>query len=173
MTPITRNMLIVASLFFTVSAATFAYAVYTLNTQSVRFAELKAAELSSLEKEQTYLAISRIVATTETERAEIMSYFITEREAVSYIAEIEALAKRLGLAIETTELAAVPGSVKDRIPASLNAGFQVTGSKAGVDDFMRRVEHAPFHQIVTDMSIETDSDTGMTDGMVRLRVTTL
>jgi hypothetical protein len=36
---------------------------------------------------------------------------------------------------------------------------------------MQRMENAPFHQTVTDMSVTTNVTSGQTEGLIQLRVT--
>jgi hypothetical protein len=171
MTKVTTKYLIVASVYFFICAGGLGYSLYTLGNQSAKLESLQAEHFLALQKEQSFIAIAKIIEGTAVERAELATYFITERDTISYIAAIEEMAKRVGVTLVTNTLTIVPKNDKLKSAAYLGAGFTANGSKEGVRAFMEKIEHAPFHQTVTDMSITTDLITGDTSGTVLVQVT--
>lgn len=167
----TLRYLLISLTYFVACTGVFGYGLYTLNQQGQKLESIRAEHQAALKKEQAFIAITKIIEGTAAERAELTSYFITERDTISYIALIEEMAKQVGVTVQTNTLAIIPKNEKQKTPASLNAGFTVNGPKNAVKLFMQKIEQTPFHQTITDMTIMTDVAKGESSGTVLVQVT--
>jgi hypothetical protein len=168
MTKKTTHNLIFASVYFVTVGSVFGYGLYTINAQSVKLEQLQSEHKSALQKEQSFSAITRIIESTAADRKELMSFFVTERDTISYITQIERMANAVGVTLETTSLTITPKNEKQKTEAYLGAGFRVEGTKAAVDAFMYRMDHAPFQQTIIDMSVSSNDDSA--NGVVQVQV---
>ncbi len=150
MTKQTITTLGIATLYFLVVVSVLVYAFF-----SVRSQKADALALATTLAEQTSKqSVARIVATTIEStvalREEVSTYFLEEKETISFITEIEGLAGGLGVTIETTALDIV--KIEGGRP-ELKTGFAVKGTRAAVLRFMEAIETLPYHSRIASMQV--------------------
>jgi phenylpyruvate tautomerase PptA (4-oxalocrotonate tautomerase family) len=151
MTKQTTTTLIVASLYFTVFLALLVYAYISVRAEQVRYQELTTTLATEAAKQAVAHQITEVSSRTVAERAELQHYFVTEKETISFITEIESLARSIGVTLETTSLDLTPATGKD--PAILKTGFLVKGSQTDVTTFLQMMESLPYHSRIPTMDI--------------------
>ena len=167
-----QTYLALALLTFFVVTAIFLSMWYAVSKQGVHFDEAKRAIAEYAAKEASYTKVQGLLASTEKDRAQIDSYFIEEKNIISFISDMEQNAARLGVKLNTNELASVPKSIDTAgivIPAVLVVGFDFAGSKLAVQKFMALLENIPYQNTQTDLSFSSaDSTTWKADSTLKL-----
>ncbi len=161
-------MLIVSVLYCLVWAGVLSYAFFTVTAQGARIEALATTIADQESKELAAETISNITKTTEAERNTLASYFVSESDAVAFLAKIEDLAARLGVVLETTELAVVAKT--DKTPAELKTGFAFEGNPTTVMLFLKAIETVPYHSRIPTITLDTTGDKTW-KGTVQLFVT--
>lgn len=125
-------------------------------------------------KEKAYNDVVQIVATTEDDRDTLAGFFITEKDTINFITNIENYARRQNLLLETTQLAVEPRKEKtEKTEASepmLKIGFIFKGSEMSVKNMVLFFETLPLHKTIPELNIIKVSDTEW-EGRIALQVT--
>ena len=106
---------------------------------------------------------------TAADRAKLTSYFLSEKETITFIADVEALAATLGVTVETTGLDIVRPADN---PAGLKISFAVSGTRTEVLQFMEAMENIPYHSTISTMRIGRETGqvwSGSLDMLITLR----
>lgn len=167
MTKPTITTLGIAAVYCTCFALVLVYAVVTVRSQRAETVILRTTLAEQTTKQDAARTVANTVATTEAVRTELASFFLPEKETISFIAEIEGLAEALGVAIETTALDIVRPA--DAVP-ELKTGFVVSGSRLAVLNFLRAIETLPYHSRVPTMTMIDQGDS-MWQGTVEVYIT--
>lgn len=168
-----HTFLIVAIICFVTAAGAFAYALYEVNQQGLRYAESKKLIGEQTAKEASYNTVQGLLVSTSDEREKIKSLFIEERDTISFISEIEKNAGIVGVTLTTNELSISP-SVTDTngvtSPALLVVGFDFSGSQSAVWQFLTLLENIPYHKKITEVSF-VKSDNNVWKANVKMQLT--
>jgi hypothetical protein len=168
MTKKTTTTLLIATIYFLVFFAVLVYAYVSVRAEQVSFTDLSTTLATQTAKETAARHIAELSSTTAVERAELQDYFVPEKKIISFINEIEALARSIGITLQTTNLDLTPA--KDKNPAVLKTGFTVSGPRDGVMTFMHMIESLPYHSQIPTMDI-VEKEQGAWQGTVMLNVT--
>ncbi len=145
---------------------------YLVHKQGIHFDEAKRAIAQNTAKEAAYTKVQGLLASTEKDRALINSYFIKEKEIISFISNMEQNAARLGVKLNTNELATVPKIVDTAgavVPGVLIIGFDFSGSKLSVQKFIALLENIPYQNTITDLSfVSSDATIWKADSTLKL-----
>ncbi len=167
-----QTYLMLAFLTFFVVTAIFLSMWFVVNKQGVHFDEAKRAIAEYAAKEASYTKVQGLLISTEKDRAQIDSYFIEEKNIISFISDMEQNAARLGVKLNTNELVSVPKSIDTAgiaVPAELVVGFDFTGSKLAVQKFIALLENIPYQNTQTDLSfISVDATIWKADSTLKL-----
>ncbi|MES2967050.1 MAG: hypothetical protein V4668_04675 [Patescibacteria group bacterium] len=150
-----HTYLALACLCFLVVAGIFVSMWYMVNRQGVHFDEAKRAIAEYAAKEASYTKVQGLLASTEDDRAAIDSYFIEEKNIISFISDMEKNAAVLGVKLNTNELATMPAGVDTAgvaFKAVLVIGFDFTGTKSSVQEFISLLENIPYQNTITELS---------------------
>ena len=167
MTKPTVTTLGIASVYFLFFTMVLLYAFVTVESQKAETMSLRTTLAEQTTKQAAARTVKGTIEVTETVREELSSYFLPEKETISFVAEIEGLAGAVGVSIETTALDIV------RPPegaAELKTGFVVEGSRAAVMNFMKALETLPYHSRIPTLRLENGGD-GVWSGQVAVFVT--
>jgi hypothetical protein len=135
-----RNLIISTAIFFTVGGGV-AFLFIGVLSGSEELEEQILALAAQTQQEEALLRLERIAQNSETERSELASYFLLrESDSISFLSEIETIAPRLGVDLETTSLRQVNQDSREWIEASMTA----RGSRVEVERFIEALEVIPF-----------------------------
>ncbi len=167
-----QTYLALAMVTFIVVAGIFLSMWYAVSKQGVHFNEAKRAIAEYAAKEASYTKVQGLLASTEKDRTLINSYFIEEKNIISFISDMEQNAARLGVKLNTNELVSVPEGVDTAgvvIPAVLVIGFDFIGSKSAVQQFIALLENVPYQNTMTELSFASvDATTWKADSTLKL-----
>lgn len=157
-----HTLLIVAFVCFILTAAVFSYTVYDVNQQGIRFQESKRLIAEYTAKEASFNTVQGLLASTKSDREQIKSLFIEEKDTITFISEIEKNAKIVGVSLITNELSIVPSTVDTSgvaNPALLLVGFDFEGNQKNAWEFITLLENIPYHKKITQLSfVKADSN---------------
>jgi hypothetical protein len=157
-----HSYLIISAICFVITASVFAFALYEVSKQGVRYAESKKLIGEQTAKEASYNTVQGLLVSTSEDRATIKSLFIEEKETISFISEVEKNAGIVGVTLTTNELSIAP-SITDpngvTTPALLLVGFDFSGSQKAVWEYLTLLENIPYHKKITQVSfIKSDNN---------------
>lgn len=169
-TKTTLGVSIVYALLLAVSLASMVYVIYNegskLEQSKVTIAELVA-------KEAAYTSVVRLIDSSTEDRTLISGYFITEKDTISFISELERAAKNSGVELETTELSVTAAETKDGVttPAVLSIGVSLQGSEGAVKKYIELLETIPYHTNIPQISVQSNRVTNQWSAAASLRLT--
>jgi hypothetical protein len=154
-TKTTFGIAIFYSLFFLCGLAVMAYII------TIQGAELDAAKESiatRTAKNAAYEHVMQLLNTSAKDRETLTTYFISEKDTIGFISELEAAANTIGVALNTTALSIVPAVTKDgaTTPAVLSIGLHFKGGEQAVKRFIQLLENVPYHKSMPTFSVISD-----------------
>jgi hypothetical protein len=170
MTKSTKTTAIIAASYFVLFAGIFSYALYLVRAQGAALDETRTTLAERSAKEVTYNSVVRVTENSKANREEIAGYFITERDTVGFIADIERAATQIGVVFTTTELSVTEPQSADGviIPATLVVGSKFTGTKAAVNKFLTLLENLPYHASIPSVTLSNQSEDGVYAGQAEM-----
>jgi hypothetical protein len=156
-----QTWLIGSFFIFLLSATIFLYVLYSINQKGFQFAESKRVIGEHSAKEASFNTVQQLLTTTKDDREKIDSFFIQENQTISFITEIERNATAIGVRLVTNELSINPSTVDPngvKTPAVLIVGFDFSGSKYAVEQFLVLLENVPYHKKITSVSVAKSDD---------------
>lgn len=126
--------------------------IYFTERNKSKFADVRESNAKAQATKQLATTIEQTLLLSELDREELNSFFISERDTIHFITRVEELAKKLGVSVETTQLAVIPG--KDNEPSRLHIGFEVEGEYNNVVQMLSAVETLPYHKLIPDIAIK-------------------
>ncbi len=168
MTKPTITTLGIATTYFLVFAGVLGYAFVTVEAQRSEAMNLRTTLAEQTSKQTVARTIGDLTASTAEVRGELADYFLSERDTISFIAEVEALAGAQSVAIETTTLDIVRPA--DAAP-ELKTGFRVEGTRQSVLAFVQALETMPYHSRIP--SVQFTQDGNVSGAQVEVLVTLL
>lgn len=172
MTQQTKTTLAISATYCVLFITALASMVFVVHEQGAKLEAAKIAIAEHAAKEASYNNVMRLLETSASNRAELKSYFITEKDTISFISELESAAAGVGVSLETTELSVTPASVKDGMttPAVLGVGVSFKGSEAAVKQFITLLENVPYRKDLPSFNISSEGAAGWS-GHTTLRIT--
>lgn len=169
----TKTVLILAILYCLFFVLVLSSALYLIRVQGTKLAGLQTTISEQSAKEATYNTVMRLLETTDAERATLASFFLTEKDTISFISELELAAVQLGIKLETTELSVTEAVTKDSVttPATLVVGLKFEGVESAVKAFVTTLEHIPYHATIPELSVTNQMAGGVWQGKSRLIIT--
>lgn len=158
----TKTFALIAACYFVVSFVVLGGMFYEMQRMSTTFEAQTTLIQESAAQRQQYNDLLRKVEETEEERAQLQEYILTEADTISFLTEIERLARSSGVELSTQSLdvAEVEASPYE----SLRIVFAVEGSLATLQELIGVLESLPYHGTVTDVTLD-ESGAGF-DGTV-------
>lgn len=167
------TVLIIACIVFCVAAGIFSYTLYDVSNQSIKLAESKQLISEYTAKEAAYNSVQNLLTSTKEDRDKIKKLFIKEKDAITFISEIEQDARTVGVMLTTNELSVVQTSTDANgvvTPGVLIVGFDFSGREAAVAQFMTLLENIPYHKKINDVSV-AKADTDVWKANVKMQLT--
>ena len=157
-----HTQLAFAFIIFLVVSGIFLSMWYVVHNQGIHFDEAKRAIAEYEAKEASYTKVQGLLTSTEKDRALIHSYFIEEKNIISFISDMEQNAAKLGVKLTTNELATVPKTIDPTgvlVPGVLVVGFNFSGPKSAVQQYIALLENIPYQNTLTDLSFTREDTT--------------
>ncbi len=173
MTKRTKTTFLIAVIYFLTFSVIFAYGLYLVRAQGSALDTVRTNIAQDAAKEAAYNSIVQIAETSESNRVELEKYFITEKDTISFIANLESVAAGIGVTFDPTELSTPdPVSVAGATSFStLVMGYKFTGNEASVKKFLTILENIPYHAEIPSISLSNQSQNGEWVGVGQLILT--
>ena len=120
-------------------------------------------------KEQEYHNLIQITESTKNDRDTLAGFFITEKDTISFISNIENLANDMGITLETSQLSIKPKTKKTE--PQLYVGFNFSGSETAVRQLVLLFENIPYHKSIPELVLTRNADDGTWKGSILLYIT--
>lgn len=165
----TKKFLIVLSIILLLLIVTFVITFIQLLSSGDKL----TGEIETLKernsKEASFNRINALVQETVDERGEIDAlFFADESDSITFLNEIEKLAKENNLNLETKSLATV--LAEDNGTELVKIDFSFSGTRTQIDAFTTLLENIPYHSMLDTLSLRNNQGDNWT-GAVTLLVT--
>lgn len=144
-----RNLIVSLVVFVTVvGVVSFAFASVLNSSQTLE--QQIATVVEQNQQQATLLRMQRLAENSQTERAELASYFLLqEADYITFLSQVESLAPSLGISLETQQLQQVTRDNKNWIETT----FSVSGTRQNVQNFIQVLEDIPYVSRITSVSM--------------------
>ena len=170
-----KTILIVATLYSLIFAGLLINGVYLISDQGRKLEITKTQISEHTAKEAAYTKMMSLLESSKVSRATLQKFFITENDTISFLASIEAAAKKIGVELKTNELAVIPSESKNGVnnvqALAISVSFQ--GSESAVKKFLVLLEHIPYHTMMPKVTLSGNPTEDVWSGSVQLRLTLL
>ena len=169
-TKTTFGFAVLYSVFFVGGLAVVVY-IITIQGSQLEAAKESIAEQSA--KNAAYQNVMQLLDSSAAARTELSSYFISEKDTITFMSELETAANTIGVTLNTTQLSIVPGTSKNGIttPAVLMIGVHFTGGETAVKKYIQLLENVPYHKSLPNFSVTMDTVADVWDVTTSLRLT--
>ena len=162
-----QTFVILASSCFLMVAGGFVSMWYIVSRLGVHFDVAKQAITEHTAKEASYNKVQSLLQSTKDDRALISSFFIKEKDIISFITDLEKNAAQVGVKLTTNQLATVASSTDASgvaVPPVLLIGVSFSGSRQDTLNFVALLENIPYQKTITDVSLSNaDASTWKAD----------
>jgi len=104
-------------------------------------------------RKSTYQSLQDLLARTETERAALLDYTLTETDTIDFLATIESMARTHGVLLVTDTLN-VADEKDSTTYQTLHASFTITGEVDAVNTVLKVLEELPYMSRVDGVNIQ-------------------
>ena len=170
--PISRNTLIAASLslaMLTGACAVFVGAWYSVERMESALYAARVASKQAEDERMQLAALEKLRNDTADERARLATYVVGDDQVIGYLAEVEGLAKRMGVTPTTREIATRPIEGDAQFEELVVTEF-LEGSSAALRDTIKRLETMPYQTRIDSMTL-AEPVGGVASAELRLIVT--
>lgn len=149
----TKNIFIASILVTLFSAGVCSFLVYEIEVKGMLLEEKLKILAENNNKEKSYIDIQRTIRDTEVDRNKISDkFFSSEDDSITFLNEIEALAPKLGLVLETQALE--PIFDENKKLQSIKISFNYSGKKASVMDFSKILENLQYYSYLENLNLK-------------------
>lgn len=150
----TQNLLL-ASILLVITAGGAVSLLWFISKNSALLTEQLDALKEQNQQEASLLRLQRLAVETKADREKLASYFLLrESDSIMFLSEIEALAPRLSLLLETEALKQLLS--EDKVPW-IEASFSVSGSRENIERFLSVLETIPYVSRITFVHMEAQA----------------
>ena len=170
-----KNVLIVASLYSLIFAGLLINGVYLISDQGRKLEITKTQISEHTAKEAAYSKMMSLLESSKENRTTLKKFFITENDTISFLATIEAAAKKNQVDLKTNELAVLPREPQNGVEnlQALAISFSFSGTESAVKKFLVLLEHIPYHTAIPKVTLSGTPTDDVWTGSVQLRLTLL
>ena len=165
----TKHMFYLALSYCVVFIILLVYSVYQIKVQGNAFNLNRALIAEQSNKELAYHNLIQVIESTKDERATLQQFFITEKETISFISDIEKSASIMGITLETSQLSVKPKT--EKAPAQLYAGFNFLGQESAVKQLVLLFESLPYHKSIPELVLTNNPEIDTWKGSILLYIT--
>lgn len=149
-----QNLLLAAILLFFTAGSALSL-LWFISKNSVLLTEQLNALKEQNQQEASLLRLQRLANETEADREKLSNYFLLrESDSITFLSEIESLAPKIGLTLETKELKQLLDAQKS---PWIEASFSVSGSRKNIERFLKILEVFPYVSRVISIEMEAQS----------------
>ena len=163
-----KSVGVVAIAYCLAAAIVLVGTIYFTQNNKNKFADVRNKNAEAQSMKQLSATIEQTLRLSEADRNELDTFFISERDTIYFITQVEGLASAFGVSVETTQLAVLPA--KDDIPSRLHIGFVAEGEYANVVQMMSALETLPYHKSIPEVVIKK-LESSSWEGVIDLYVT--
>lgn len=173
MTKRTKTIFGIAVLYSVVLVLALASILYVIHIQGTKLGEAKDAIAAHSAKELAYTNVMRVLANSDQDRTKLGSFFISDKDTIAFISELESSAKSFGVVMQTTELSVVPATTVGGVtnPPVLSVGVQFSGDEQSVKKYIVLLENVPYHKQIQSFTFSGDVVTGVWTAATKLAIT--
>lgn len=173
MTKSTKTTLLLSIIYCVFFIAALGSMAFVISNEGSKLEATKSMIAERAAKDAAYTNVMRILELSAADRAELEKYFITEKDTISFISELERAATALGVSLETTELSILPAASKDGVetPGVLTVGLNFEGDESAVKKFITLVESVPYRKNIPSFVVGSDRGTGLWNAHTILHIT--
>lgn len=148
----TKQIIIIASVAALVTVTILILFFVEINARGAQLEQQILILTENNAKESASVRIKRLAQETEQERSILTkTFFANESESISFLSDMEQLARDIGLSLRTEELDKV-GDVSIG-GEQIKVTFVYTGSKSAVTRFSEMLEVIPYHSVVDSLTL--------------------
>lgn len=139
----TQSIFYTTVVFFVVAVSIIIVVFFQMKGMADSYQEQQVLVQQNAMQEQAHNNLARVVEESQAERTQLREYILTESDTISFLTEIEQLAKTRGILLHTKELSeeSIDGSEFE----NLRISFDVEGSLAQLEGLIRLFESLPYH----------------------------
>jgi hypothetical protein len=173
MTKRTKTIFIVAMLYSVLLLCSLAAILYVIYIEGTKLSEAKVAIAEQSAKELAYTNVMRVLEGSADDRAKLSSYFISTKDTITFISELESAAASLGVTMQTTGLSITPATTVGGVvnPPLLSVGVQFKGAEAAVKKYISLLENVPYYTQMNTFSLSGEKATGEWTAVTTLTIT--
>lgn len=168
MTKTAKKFAIIAGLYCLLAIAGLLLAIYMTESNKAKFAAVRTQNAEAEAAKQLASTIAQTLEVSERDRTTLSQFFLSERKTIDFISEVEVLADRIGVEVETTELSVTPAI--EAAPSILQIGFVVTGTYPAVVQMIAAIETLPYHRKIPLVAL-TEETENKWEGSIVLHLT--
>ena len=166
MTARTRNSLIIAIVVALIAGAGFAYMLFIIVDNGNRLNTQIDALTEQNEQAASLFRLQRIAQESTDDRAQLEGYFLLrESDSITFLTEIETLAPRVGVLLETESLEQVTADDSEWIEFT----FALNGERQSIENFVQILEIIPYVSRVQSFEM-SELDAGSWEGRATIQV---
>lgn len=151
-TTIAKRRIIVRSVYFGFALLIFISGMILLRSHQTSYQEVRLLYAEIQAKQQLATVIDNTLMQSFEERELLSRYFLSERATISFITEVEQLARQNQMALETTQLSVSPAT--ESTPGTLTVGFSYEGTYGNVVTLTGLIETLPYHLNVSRITMK-------------------
>lgn len=155
--------------FFVVCAVCLGWTLMTVRAIGSQFEAQVVTIANNSARESAYRSLEQLIAETQTERAQLQTYLLTEQETSSFLTNIEHLGEKMGVALATDSLEVKKQSGLFDL---LTIRFSLEGDRQHIDTAISLFENLPYHSYIKNLTITTE-ERGSTRSTLEVVVTLL
>ncbi|MFT5849765.1 MAG: hypothetical protein ACI9H6_000581 [Patiriisocius sp.] len=158
---------------FSTSCAGVVFAWEYIHREGENLGSEITAVSNYLAREATYEDVSRLVADTQVNREELISYILTEEKTINFLADVEQIALDQGIELTTDTLKVEEGT---GLFDTLTVAFSVLGPEVYVLQMLQILETLPYYSSVVQMNLNKEmglNGLSVIEGTVTLEVNLL
>jgi hypothetical protein len=173
MTQCTKTTFIIAVVYSSGLILTLGCILYVIHMQGTKLEEAKTTIAEHTAKELAYANVTKVLETSEADRAKLDSYFISDKDTISFITELESTATSFGVILQTTGLSVTPATTVAGVvhPPVLSVGLRIKGDKVAVKKYIVLLENIPYHKQISSFMFSSDAATNASEAVTTLSIT--
>jgi hypothetical protein len=147
--------------------------VYIITIQGAALEAAKETIAVRSAKNVAYEHVVKLLDSSAKDRVTLDTYFISEKDTIGFMSELETAANTIGVTLNTTELSITPATSKDGVntPGVLSIGVHFRGGETAVKRFIQLLENVPYHKKLPSFSVTSDTAADVWDVTTSLRIT--
>ena len=158
MTHKAKIILIFAVVYMLVSVAAFSLVTFEVDRVGGKLEERVTVVANRYAEEKKFSELNQLIEDTANDRDELGLYILSEKDTISFLAEVEKIGVEQGVVLETNSLNKIEN--KDKVD-ELEVSFSVAGDESLVMRMLDILESLPYESRLTSMVLNRGEVTDM------------